>query len=78
MSCGGNVRRYARRPGVEALSCFRLGSTASVLRCPRYVRLASNFGRLDVSVKSTLRAKARSRCAPARCAGARAERPVAG
>jgi hypothetical protein len=56
MSCGGNVRRYARRPGVEALSCFRLGSTASVLRCPRYVRLASNFGRLDVSVKSTLRA----------------------
>jgi hypothetical protein len=59
MSCGGNMRRYARRPGVEALSYFRLGSTASVLRCPRHVRLASNFGRLDVSVKSTLRAKSR-------------------
>ena len=41
-------------------------------------RSTPSFGNSPYVPALTLRAKARSRCAPARCAGARAERPVAG
>jgi hypothetical protein len=55
-------RPLVRKWTLVASSVWRLmGSIASVLRCPCYVRLASNFGRLDISVKSTLWAKPGSR-----------------
>ena len=53
-------------------------SFATETRWSRYVRLFLNLRHDLAPPRTTQRAIAQSRCAPARCAGAGAERPVAG
>jgi hypothetical protein len=51
-------------------------SIASVLRCSRHFRYYSDGGGKADNAALRIWANAQSRWAPARCAGARAERPV--
>ena len=69
------IRRFRERaPKVRR---FRNGSFASFMTCWPDIRLSPDSGGRPDIAQPPLGAKARSRCAPARCAGARAERPVA-
>ena len=54
----------------------RFGSTGEVAAGLRHDRFAPGNGHSAARFSRQFRAKAQSRCAPARCAGARAEMPV--
>jgi hypothetical protein len=57
LSCSKHPRvlLISQKPISDALLCdVSVGSKPSDSRCPRHVRLASNSGRPDISVKSTL------------------------
>ena len=56
----------------------RFGSKAPFRRLPAHFRSSPITGHPRCPSACLKRANARSRCAPARCAGARAERPAAG
>ena len=70
------IRSYSR-PAMPRQGKYRVGSTAADLLPLERASFTPASGRSAGSIDGLLGAMAQSRCAPARCAGARGERPVA-
>src|SRR5580692_9160079 len=68
----------ARQNLLQRMAGPYIGSKTEVAPLERQVRSTLKCRHRQATSACPFRANARSRCAPARCAGARAERPVAG